>query len=389
MIVNMPSGGGSNALIWDISGDLQTESRDVSTMPRSITYGYVTKLNDTFYMLGGGDVTDSPSAQTSYKYVDGEWVEDTVLGSIAIYKKYYAWDGVNVRNNTYSNSGGLVSNNNMLYYTEFNNNSATTYGAGTVYKYDGTTKTSETRYFGTDNSSSYRYGTIGIVASSTDYKVLGLASGKHDSSTSTLDAEYNLNIGGTTRGSYETLDSSMFGTNDVNSIIIKPHSQGVYHAGRYVYLVSKKTHIQGSSKVVAYQYHYYLAIVNNNGLLIRVIEVPDGVKLVTDMVEINGYVYLTNESGMVMRWSYNTMQWEVVNNLGNGSLVELDGEIHRFYGTYHTAHKLYRTAKTYAPKGTNIYLPYDAAAVSTNLQPIEGGFTVTESGNVELKIYDF
>jgi hypothetical protein len=106
------------------------------------------------------------------------------------------------------------------------------------------------------------------------------------------------------------------------------------------------------------------------------------------MVKINDYIYVTYRNDNVWRYGTKTCKWEKV-NVGNGSLVLHNGEIHKFYETSHTACKLYREAKTYAPKGTKIYLPYETAATSTNLQPIEGGYVVTESGNVELKIYDY
>ena len=104
---------------------------------------------------------------------------------------------------------------------------------------------------------------------------------------------------------------------------------------------------------------------------------------------VGDYIYVTYQNGTTFRWAFKTEKWERVDLSGNyTSLIEHDGEIHGF-GASHKAFKLYRTAKTYAPKNTKIYLPYEASATSTNLQPIEGGFVVTESGNIELKIYDY
>jgi hypothetical protein len=379
-------------LIWDISSDLYSESRDVSTLPRDITNGYVVKLKDIFYMLGGGGLTSNlPTAQTTYKYVDGTWVEDATLGTITIYKKYHR-DGYIYSNrlNTMM-SGGVVSSGNTIYYTQWDTkgNGSSKYWSssclGQIYKYNGTTKSNEQLYFGPSDSSSYRYGSIGIApTSSGGYKAVANAEGINDG-RNFYQFNYTLNVGATSSSNFKTLDGATLAANDYDEVAV--HPQGVNHAGYQVYLASKTNSVPASTDTISTNFKYYLLIVDNTTLL-QTIDVPDGKVDICDMVSIGDYIYLTNKNGIVTRWSYKTLKWEKV-NIGAGSLVEFDGEIHRFTGTTHTAHKLYRTAKTYAPKNTKIYLPYEASATSTNLQPIEGGFVVTESGNIELKIYDY
>lgn len=391
-------GSGSNNLIWKISDELYAESRDVSTLPRDITNGYVVKLNDIFYMLGGSH----SAANVTYKYVNGSWVSDSTIGKLKINKNYREDYGANSREIYNLTNGGVVSNNKMIYFTEFNTTSSNTSNTGIVNTYNGTTKSTITQYFGPSNSIYARYGDIGVAVqpSSNIYRLLSLGTGDAtDTSTSSRDYDGSLQIGSTTAGEYTTLDSTNFGGYSYSSYMSIVHPQGVYHNGYYVYLISKMTTSStvksSSTNLENTTFHYYLVLVTSVGKLHRTIEVPDGISTITDVVGIGDYIYFTNEHGLVTRWSYKTMKWETIFDIASnsyvfkGSLVEHDGEIHRFTGTTHTAHKLYRTAKTYAPKNTKIYLPYESAPISTNLQPIEGGYSVTESGNVEIKLYDF
>ena len=50
--------------------------------------------------------------------------------------------------------------------------------------------------------------------------------------------------------------------------------------------------------------------------------------------------------------------------------------------------KAYRKATSYAPKGTKIYLTDNSFAISDNLEEIDNGYLVTESGEVKLGIYE-
>lgn len=398
MIMNMPMASDST-MIWDISSELYTMNETVSTMPRDITNGYVVKLNDTFYMLGGGSVSSgNVTAQKTYKYVDETWVEDTVLGNVTLNKKYITSAGCTDRDIKEVTTGGVVSNNSMIYYTPFNSSNQTQYGSGKVYMYDGEQKTSKDVYFTTNSSNRYRYGNIGIATSGTAYKTVSIGYyDTRDIATSAFDFNYALSWGAEAGSgtSSATIDSSMFGFNNEFSLV-QPHCQGVYHNGFYVFLVSKRNTYVYSSNVTAcgVDYNYYLMLLDSSGSEKRVIEVPDGAIRITDMVAIGDYIYITNEASQVMRWSYNTMKWERIScgiyagGAFPGSLVEHDGYVHRFYGTGHTRHKLYRKAKTYAPTGTKIYLPYESKALSGNLETIEGGYIVKESGNIQLAIYD-
>jgi hypothetical protein len=180
-----------------------------------------------------------------------------------------------------------------------------------------------------------------------------------------------------------------------NKKLLNPIGQGVYYNNSYVFLVSRRVRHEAyssssSSITHDYSYKYYLVFVNTNDIVVRTVELPDHISIVLGMVAIGDYIYVSYEYN-TYRWSYRTRKWETLNlNGALSSLVEYDGEIHAFgNGTTHIAIKPYRKAKTYAPSGTKIYLPYETAAISTNLKPIEGGYIVTESGNVELKIYDY
>lgn len=381
MIMNMPSGGNDSTLIWNISDKLHGEVRGVSTMPRSITNGYVVKLNDIFYMIGGD--TTSGTALPSYKYVNGAWVEDTVLGAVSINKSE------STRNYLDKTTGGVVSNNNKIYYTQYG------YGSDTegfdisaraiIYGYDGNTRTTNYRYFG----SSYRYGTVAIAISSNEYKTLALADGKDNMGSGYDLYSYSLKLGGVSSTNRNVLKSDVFACESTAERII-PHCQGVHYAGYWGFLVSRMSHTYYNTKQNQTNYQYYFMLVDSVGTVNFCIELPDSICNITDMVVIGDYIYFTYKTNRVIRWSINTLKWErVVSTSGmGGSLVLHDGEIHCFYSTVHKACKLYRIAKSYAPKGTKIYLPYEASATSTNLKPIEGGFEVTESGNVELKLYE-
>lgn len=380
--------GNDSTMIWDISEELYSESRDVSTLPRDITNGYVVKLNDTFYMIGGD--TNAGTPLSSYKYVDTEWVEDTVLGKQSMVKKFFHSSYGDIRNIESVYTGGVVSNNSSIYFTNFSSRTTTNnYCQGTIKKYDGTSVTSSTYHFGVRESGYYLHSDIGISPTSNGIKVLGLAySNNYRYRNSDL---YGLNIGTTTSGTYTTLDSRIMGAYSLGNErkIIQPLCQGVMFNGYHTFLVSVRDvagQYQSNSSYNYYEftYKYYIVVISNDKIL-KTINLPNDVTLITDMVCINDYIYITYTNGEV--WRYKN-KWEKV-NIGLGSLVEHNGEIHRFTGTSHTACKLYREAKTYAHKGTKIYLPYETTATSANLQPIEGGYVVTESGNVELKIYDY
>ena len=390
--------GNDSTMIWDISEELYRESRDVSTLPRDMTNGYVVKLNNTFYAIGGGSsINGSIAAQKTHKYVDGEWVEDTVLGSLTIIRKYDHPYGT-IRDIGAIGTGGVVSNNNMIYYSLHTNNS-TNYCKGTVYSYDGTTKSNTTLYFGPNTDGKYRYGTIGIAANSSGYKVISVSYG-NNKDRKTSNASNGLNVGTTTQSNYTPLPNNEFditamNTSYDNKKLLRPIGQGVYYNNNYVFLVSRRVRHEAYSSSSSnishdYSYKYYLVFVNSNNAVTRTVELPDHISIVLGMVAIGDYIYVSYEYS-TYRWSYKTNKWEALNLNGQmSSLVEHDGEIHAFgNGTMHIAMKLYRKAKTYAPKDTKIYLPYETAAISTNLQPIEGGYVVTESGNVELKIYDY
>ena len=396
--------GNDSTMIWDISENLysELESRNVSTLPRDITNGYVVKLNDIFYMLGGGTVgSDNLSpAQTTYKYVDGVWVEDTVLGALSINKNFNIYPGKEtIRDACQFTTGGAVSNNNKLYYTQYSKNAQNKSNYVAVYTYDGKAKGSVGRYFGYNSSDYYRLGNVAVALSSASDTTLSFSQNAFLTSSSYSSTHrYGLNMGGASSSSYVALNSIEMGTygNGEKFKILQPHNQGVTFEGYPTFLISQRDigsiYTYSNTNYYDYIYKYYLVKLNLDGTIRETIHLPDHIKLVTDMVCINDYIYITYNDGFV--WRYKN-KWEKVYGFSahghkfNGSLVEHEGEIHRFTGTTHTAHKLYRKAKTYAPKGTKIYLPYETAATSTNLQPIEGGYVVTESGNVELKIYDY
>ena len=385
MINNIPVNNDST-MIWDISDNLYSESRTVSTMPRSITNGYVVKFKDTFYMVGGSSDASFPS----YKYVNGEWVVDTVLGAISILKNNDYRDYYN-----YSN-GGVVANDNNMYITTYATNSYGSHSRGNIITYNGTSKTDVTQYFGYYNSGYYRRGNIGISASGTKYKTISY--GEHTNANYPDNSYgYGLRLGSTSGGSTSTNEYKVIKSYETNSKgqnkYFQPLCQGVYFEDKPTFIINIREWSQNYSSSSGgtfydYYYHSILIQVDDNGNVIQAIELPDCSTLITDMVNINNYIYITYSSGVVYRYGAKTHKWEKV-DIGSGSLVLHDGEIHKFYDKNHTAHKLYRTAKTYAPKGTKIYLPYETSATSTNLQPIEGGFIVTESGNIELKIYDY
>lgn len=394
MIMNMPVSSDST-MMWDISEKLDCESRTVGTLPRDITNGYVVKLNDIFYMLGGGniDTSSNVAAQKTYKYVNDAWVEDTVLGALSIHKSFIAYNrGLETIRDLYRyTTGGAVSNNKTLYYTQYSNNAQGSSCYAAVYTYNGTSRSSVGQYFGYNSSSNYRYGNVAIAPSSSAYKTLS-----YSQNASNSPHQYALNTGSTSSGGSVVLNSLEMGSYISDRKVLQPHNQGVIFEGFYTFLISQRDigniYTYSNNSYTDYIYKYYLVQLNSDSTIKKTILLPDHMKLVTDMVCINGYIYITYSDGFV--WRYKN-KWEqvkgIIANGGKfaGSLIEHEGEIHRFTGTSWTAHKLYREAKTYAPKNTKIYLPYESKALSDNLKPIEGGYVVTESGNVKLKIYDY
>lgn len=386
MIMNIPSPSDST-LLWDIGEKIYSEFRTVSTLPRDITNGYVVKFKDTFYMVGG-DAT-AGTALPSYKYVDGEWVEDTVLGAISIYK------GLNdYRNTNYQSAGGVVANDNTMYITPYESSSNDTYARATITTYDGTSKINIKNYFGYYIDSYFRKGNVGISANGDNYKTISWAMPAGGKAYPSNSYKYGLSLGSSSGGNTSTNNYSVIKSYETNSTgtekILQPLCQGVYFEGSPTFLINLRKHHQyyttaSSGSINDYSQTGFIMKVDDDGNIIKSINLPDEKNLVTDMVCINGYIYITYMNGNVYRYKH---KWEEV-AIGAGSLVEHNGEIHVFTGTSHTARKLYRTAKTYAPKGTKIYLPYETSARTTNLQAIEGGYIVTESGNVELKIYDY
>lgn len=382
---------GSNNLIWDISNELYSESRDVSTLPRDITNGYVVKLNDIFYMLGGGniDTSSNVAAQKTYKYVNDAWVEDTVLGALSIHKSFTAYNGgvETIRDLCAYTTGGAVSNNKTLYYTQYSKNAQESRCYAAVYTYNGTSKSFVGQYFGYSDSSYYRYGNVAIAPNSSSYKTLS-----YSQNASYSAHQYALNTGSTSSGGSVELNSLEMGSYIIGSDrkVLQPHNQGVIFEGFYTFLISQRDigniYTSSNNSYTDYIYKYYLVQINSNSTIRKTILLPDHMKLVTDMVCINGYIYITYNDGFV--WRYKD-KWEKVVNIGSGSLIEHEGEIHRFTGTSWTAHKLYREAKTYAPKNTKIYLPYESKALSDNLVAIDGGYLVTESGNISIGMYDY
>ena len=366
---------GCDNLIWDISENLYAESRDVSTLPRDISTGYAIKFKGELYIIGGQE------NKTTYKYDNGEWVNPTGVAGFSIVKN------ANNRGNTsLSNNGGVVANDNMIYCTN-----STTDGEsaclGTIYISDGTQKSSTRMYYGVYNSNYMRHGNIAIAATGNVYKTISLGY------NGTTPKGYMLMVGSASEGAYTPIISD----NDISfyegSVYIsqgkkvRPMCQGVYFKGEPTFLISIREF--GSYKEASTQYfydfRYCLIILDSSDKIKETIELPCHEILVTDMVCINGYIYITYVNGTVYRYRE---KWERV-EIGNGSLVEHNGEIHRFYGTTHTAHKLYKIAKTYAPKGSKIYLPYESKALSDNLVAIDGGYLVTESGNVSIAMYDY
>lgn len=365
-------------LIWDISDYLQAESRQVSTMPRSITNGYVVKFKDTFYMIGGSTDGSFPS----YKYVDGTWVADTVLGGVAILKT------TDNRTSTNQSVGGVVANDTAIYYTKYGTGSGIgydSYGYANLEVYNGTTKTTETNYFCAYNSSYYREGNVGIAIGQTTHYTLAVAGSSS--------AQY-LYLGSTTKNGGKQITNFESAPRNNYPKIWRILSQGICYTNMCVFLITQRNGLDyGDAENLSSDYKNYLLFVTNGGSFVRTVALPDDYALITDMVVIGNYIYVTSLEGYVIRWGFNTMKWESVYGSGSqvfgGSLVEHEGEIHRFDGAGHYATKLYRTAKTYAPKGTKIYLPYESKALTDNLETIEGGYIVKESGNISIAMYDY
>ena len=238
-------------LIWDISDNLYSESRDVSTLPRDITNGYVVKLNDIFYMLGGGNATTSTTSTSSnydrlssYKYVDSEWVEDSVLGIMAMYRdtKYYPL------RTGWGNNGGVVSNNKKLCYLQYNssNNHYTS-----VYSYNGTSNPTTSTYYWGKDSSDRAYWKSCALPSTGSLKTIGswLSNGT-----------INLTIGSTSSSSIKTLGSPFYvsGGNS-NKDTINTLSQGVCYGNYFIFLVNRVDDYRddSSSDQNSLDYKYY------------------------------------------------------------------------------------------------------------------------------------
>lgn len=364
-------------LKWDISDNLYSESREVSTLPRDISKGQGVKLKDVFYIIGGD--TTKGTALPSYKYVDGEWIEDATLGPISTMNTSLSRTTL-----SYNGSGGVATDNNILYGHETTENNTTVrYNMATLFKYDGETKTKVYNYYGDYSDSRVKYGNVGIAISPSGYKTI--STGSYYSTY----YFYGLMVGTEQTGKYTTL-KRYGGSADVD--IFQPLTHGVYYKNKYVYVVSQADGSQyyssSSNSSIKYTNRYYLLMLSESNSIVQTIDLPNPEGLVTDMALIGDYIYVTYSNGNVYRWrESNSNKWEHV-NIGLGSLVEHNGEIHRFYGTSHTAHKLYRTAKTYAPKGTKIYLQGETLPLSENLLTIDNGYVVTQDGEVKIAIYE-
>lgn len=98
--------------------------------------------------------------------------------------------------------------------------------------------------------------------------------------------------------------------------------------------------------------------------------------------------YFSRSSGLLCKSNdYSVCQNDVLNNF----VCAYNNEIYTYNSLGSVPFyklKPYRVATSYATKGTKIYLPNTHKPLTDNLQAIDNGYEVTESGEVKIKLYE-
>jgi hypothetical protein len=344
MIINMPVSSDST-MVWDIQDDAIIDKEFLVDLPVTNTSYKVIDLNGEIHIICYAN-----SKNCHYKWDGESWTQITSIPStIRVIANY--------------NTSNFCVYKNKIYAT---NNYSTDHGYEYVHIYDPSTNQWTTKannrqsglafrgYFAIDEENDKLY-RISQASSNSIY----ISEVGEDGTSTILKAE--------------SFSSSVYGTWLKDSVI-------------YI-LTSTKDGGDSSHYSITNYYITNNRLLNPSAIFFTNPSIYDLIKIgntryVRYKSSSDCSVYKVTDNLMLKS---NTLSTYVHNN-------EINSLIENYYVTTNQlfSYKLYnKKMTTYAPKGTKIYLPYEVSKPLTdNLEAIDGGYLVTDTGEVEIAVLE-